>query len=288
MIKKLLLTFGIVLTIATVVYSQSGTIQGKIIDKDTREPIPFANIVAEVGGTQMGGAMSDFNGNYSIKPIDPGRYDVKATYVGYRPFQFSGVLVSANQIRFLDIVMESTAIALAVFDVVEYAVPLIDKDQTSSGATITSEEIAKMPNRSANAIATSVGGVFSADGERGSVRGQRDDGTIMYIDGIKVRGSSALPESAIEQVSVILGGIPAQYGDAVGGIINVTTRGPSRAFGAGIELETSKYLDAYGYSRLGVNLQGPLIKNRDKTKSLLGYFIAADFIFREDGRPTST
>ncbi|MDZ4203888.1 MAG: hypothetical protein U1C46_03615, partial [Bacteroidales bacterium] len=47
-------------------------------------------------------------------------------------------------------------------------------------------------------------------------------------------------------------------------------------------------LDAYGYSRLGVNLQGPLIKNRDKTKSLLGYFIAADFIFREDGRPTST
>ncbi len=288
MIKKLLLTLGIVFAIGSMVYSQSGTIQGKIIDKETREPIPFANIVAESGGSIKGGAMSDFNGNYSIKPIDPGRYDVKATYVGYKPTQISGVLVAANQIRFLDVQMESTAIALDVFDVVEYAVPLIDKDQTSSGATITSEEIAKMPNRSANAIATSVGGVFSADGERGSVRGQREEGTIMYIDGIKVRGSSALPESAIEQVSVILGGVPAQYGDAVGGIINVTTRGPSRTFGAGVEIESSQFLDAFGYNRLGVNLQGPLIKNKEKTSSLLGYFIATDFIFRQDGRPTNT
>jgi outer membrane receptor for ferrienterochelin and colicin len=121
--------------------------------------------------------------------------------------------------------MEPTAIALEEFEVREYAVPLIDKDQTSSGATITAEEIAKMPNRSANAIAVSVGGVFSADGERGSVRGQREEGTIMYIDGIRVRGSSSLPEAAIEQVSVILGGVPAQYGDAVGGIINVTHAG---------------------------------------------------------------
>jgi len=75
----------------------------------------------------------------------------------------------------------------------------------------------------------------------------------MYIDGIRVRGSSALPPSAIEQVSVILGGIPAQYGDAVGGIINVTTKGPSRKFGAGIEIETSEFLDKFGYNRAGLN-----------------------------------
>ncbi|MEZ5196536.1 MAG: hypothetical protein R2764_09085 [Bacteroidales bacterium] len=45
-----------------------------------------------------------------------------------------------------------------------------------------------MPNRNANAIATTIGGVFSADGE-GNVRGARDDQTVMYIDGIKVLGS---------------------------------------------------------------------------------------------------
>ena len=219
MIKKLLFTIGIALTFSASVLAQSATIQGTITDQETGEPIPFANIVAERGGIQAGGATTDFEGRYSIRPIEPGRYDIRATYVGYRPLLIQGVTVAANQIRFLDVKMEPTTITLEEFEVREYAVPLIDKDQTSSGATVTQEEIAKMPNRSANAIAISVGGVFSADGERGSVRGQREAGTIMYIDGIRVRGSSALPESAIEQVSVILGGVPAQYGDAVGGII---------------------------------------------------------------------
>ncbi len=288
MLKKLLLTAGIVLSFSTLVFSQTATLQGVITDQQTGEPIPFANIIAERGGTQVGGATSDFDGKYSIRPIEPGRYDVKATYVGYKPLLIQNVVVSANQIRFLDIKMEPTAIALEEFEVREYAVPLIDKDQTSSGATVTAEEIAKMPNRSANAIAVSVGGVFSADGERGSVRGQRAEGTIMYIDGIRVRGSSSLPEAAIEQVSVILGGVPAQYGDAVGGIINVTTRGPSRTFGAGAEIETSQFLDAYGYNRASLNMQGPLLKSRKDKSSLLGYFVAGEFIFREDGRPTAT
>ncbi len=288
MIKKLLFTIGIALTFSASVLAQSATIQGTITDQETGEPIPFANIVAERGGIQAGGATTDFEGRYSIRPIEPGRYDIRATYVGYRPLLIQGVTVAANQIRFLDVEMEPTAITLEEFEVREYAVPLIDKDQTSSGATVTQEEIAKMPNRSANAIAISVGGVFSADGERGSVRGQREGGTIMYIDGIRVRGSSALPESAIEQVSVILGGVPAQYGDAVGGIINVTTRGPSRAFGMGAEFETSQFLDAFGYNRASINMQGPLLRSKDRTTSLLGYFVAGDFIFRQDGRPTST
>ncbi|RLD56534.1 MAG: hypothetical protein DRJ05_11160, partial [Bacteroidetes bacterium] len=94
--------------------------------------------------------------------------------------------------------------------------------------------------------------------------------------------------SAIEQVSVYLGGLPAQYGDARGGIINVTTKGPSRTFGAGIELESSKFLDAYGQSRMGFNVQGPLIKGKkDEATSLLGFFISGDLIYREDSRPTA-
>jgi outer membrane receptor protein involved in Fe transport len=274
------------------VFSQSGTLRGKVIDKTTKEPIPFVNIIVELGGTMAGGTTSDFDGNYTIKPITPGKYDLKATYVGYKPMLVKGVQIKSDQITFSDIVMESTMVELTEFEVVDYKVPLIDKDKTSVGATMTSEEIAKMPNRSANAIATTVGGVFSADGERGSVRGQRGDATIMYIDGIRVRGSSNLPESAIEQVSVILSGVPAQYGDATGGIINVTTKGPSREFGAGIELQTSEYLDAFGYNRGGLNMQGPLLWSHDekgeKKSALLGYFIAGEVTYNKDSRPTAT
>ncbi len=289
MLKNLLLTIGILLTANLLVFSQSGALKGKVMDKGTKEPIPFANIIIETGGKQVSGTSSDFDGNYTIKPINPGVYNLRATYVGYKSVLVRGIIISADKITFNNIRMQSTAVALKGVDIVDYKVPLISKDQTSSGATVTSKEISKMPNRSANAVATTVGGVFSADGERGSVRGQRTEGTVMYIDGIKVRGSSSLPQAAIDQVSVILGGIPAKYGDAVGGIINVTTKGPSRKFGAGIDLQTSQYLDKFGYNRIGLNMQGPLIKSKKKNNtSLLGYFVAGDFIYHADGRPTAT
>ena len=50
--------------------------------------------------------------------------------------------------------------------------------------------------------------------------------TDYYVDGIKVRGSLALPQSAIEQITVMSSGLSAMYGDATG-IISVTSKGPS-------------------------------------------------------------
>jgi len=284
MIKNLLLTVGLVLTASLLVYSQTGTLKGQIIDKESQEPIPFCNIIVEVAGAQKGGTSSDFEGNYTIKPINPGEYDVKATYVGYKPVEIKGVLIKPDKITFLDIKMEVTATTLETFEVIDYKVPLISKDQTSTGQTVTSEEIAKMASRSADAVATTVGGVFSRDGEVGSIRGQRSSNTVTYVDGMRVIGSAPLPEAAIDQVSVILGGTPAQYGDVTGGIINVTTKGPSRKFGMGLEVQTSEYLDYYGYNRVGINLNGPLIKSKNPSKpALFGYFIAGEAIYNKDG-----
>ncbi|MBM3434722.1 MAG: hypothetical protein FJY07_00730 [Bacteroidetes bacterium] len=286
MFRNLLLTIGFILVSNLVVFSQSGTLKGKIFDKATKEPIPFANIVIELGGAQKGGGTSDFDGNYMIKPIPPGTYDLKATYVGYNTVLVRGMVINADQIRFYDIEMESTAEQLPEIIVSDFAIPLINKDETVSGGQITEEEIKKMPNRSVEGVATTVGGVFSEDGERGNVRGARSDQTIMFIDGIRVLGSTALPQSSIEQVAVYLGGLPAQYGDARGGIINVTTKGPSGKFGAGLELEQS--LDAYGHSRVGLNLQGPIIKSKkESATSILGYFFSGDGYYNKDQRPTA-
>jgi hypothetical protein len=288
MLKNLLITLGIVLSTFTLTYAQQGRLQGKVYEKDNREPVAFANIILENGGTIVGGATSDFDGNYVINPIPPGKYDLKATFVGFNPVVVKGITITGNQITFYDIVMMSTSIDLQTVEIIEYKIPLISKDQTTSGASVTAEEIKKMPNRSADAVAATVGGVFSADGERGNVRGARSDATAMYIDGVRVIGNSSVPQSAIEQVDVILGGTPAQYGDATGGIINVTTKGPSRKFGAGIELETSELLDAYGHNRVGLNLQGPLIKGKKQETALLGFFLAGDIGYNRDGAISST
>ena len=281
MLKKLLFTFCIVLTSWSLALAQQGRLKGVITDKDTGEPIAFANVVLENGGTQVGGASTDFDGNYDINPIPPGTYDLRATFVGYNTYVVKGVVIPGNKITFKDIEMSMQSEMLDVVEIVDYKVPLISKDQTSAGATITAEEIAKMPNRSAEAVAATVGGVFSADGEVGNMRGARSEGTVYYIDGVRIIGTSSVPQSAIDQVEVMLSGTPAMYGDVTGGIINMTTKGPSRTFGAGLEVEQS--IDGYGHTRVGVNAQGPLIKGKKAETALLGYFLSGEFTRNQDG-----
>jgi len=295
MLRNLLLAIGIVLTSSVLVFSQSGSgsLKGKIIDRQTREPIPFANIVVESGGVQIGGSTSDFDGNYQIKPVPAGRVDLKATYVGYRDYTMKGIIIFVDKITFQDIDLETSTTTLSELEVVDYKVPLISKDQTVSGGTVTQEEISKMANKSASSVATTVGGVTTdASGGISSIRGARSNTEVYYIDGMRVVGSVALPQSAIEQVEVILGGTPASYGDAAGGIISVTTRGPSRDFSAGIDIQTSQFLDPFGYNRVGLNLTGPLFSKKDtvaKTKiPIMGYFLAGDFTYRQDGVPNAT
>ena len=294
MLRNLLLTIGFVLAASLCVFSQtgSGTLKGKITDKATKEPIPFANIVVEVGGVQVGGSTSDFDGNYQIKPVPPGKVDLKASYVGYKPFMYKAIIVIADKITFQNVELEASTTTLNEIEVVDYKVPLISKDQTTSGGTVTSDEISKMANRSAESVATTVGGVTTdANGNITSMRGQRATGTVYYIDGMRVTGSNALPQSAIEQVEVILGGTPAAYGDATGGVISVTTRGPSRDFSAGIDLQTSQYLDAFGYNRVGLNFTGPIVSKKDTVRGtktpIMGFFLASDFIYNKDQAPAA-
>ncbi|MGB0887922.1 MAG: carboxypeptidase regulatory-like domain-containing protein [Vicingaceae bacterium] len=300
MLKKLAFLVAVLFTVSVAFAQSGGTIKGKILDKDNGEPLPFASVVLMKGGSQVAGATTDFDGKFTFPALNPGKYNLQATYVGYQPIKVAGVIVNGGKITFVpDIKASSGAENLDEFVVVEYEVPLISKDQTSSGGTVTAEDIKKMPGRSAAAIAATVGGVYSADDGSNnlSVRGARSGSTDMYIDGIKVRGSQNLPKSAIEEVSVITGGIPAQYGDVTGGIVNITTRGASKEWAGGLEYVTSGFksgdkvvgLDNFGFNLLGFNLSGPLLTRKDsagnKKDALVGFSLAGEFKHEVDPRP---
>ena len=74
MIRNVYLTLALILFTSLGALAQSGTIKGKIYDKATKEPLAFASVVAEISGAQLGGAQSDFDGQYTIKPLQPGKY----------------------------------------------------------------------------------------------------------------------------------------------------------------------------------------------------------------------
>lgn len=299
MLRKLYLLGFVLLTASSSLFAQvgAGTLKGKLTDAATGEPLPFVNIVVQNGGAQVAGGATDFDGAYTIKPIQPGTYDVLVSYVGYNAKQIQGVKVSSEKITFLDIKLES-GIKLSEFEVVEYEVPLIDKDGGSSGGTVSREDISKMPGRSATSIASTVGGVVET-GNGVSMRGAREGNTFYYIDGIKVRGSTNLPKAAIEEVTVITGGIPASYGDATGGIIAITTRGATRQYFGGIDVLTSGFanedgggvgLDRFSQTQIEGVLSGPLLWQKDadgnKTRPVLGFFVSGNYRNSMDNRPT--
>ena len=289
MLRKiyLILAFAFFTTFA---FAQTGTLKGVITDVMSGEPIPFANIVAERNGNQIGGTTSDFDGNYTIKPLEPGSYTVKATFVGYGTVEITGVIISANKITDQNVQLQE-GVAIGEVKIIEYKKPLLDKDNLS-GETKTAEEIVALPTRSVASVAATTAGIYQRDeGEGVNIRGSRGDATEYYIDGIKVRGSMGVPTSGIEQITVITGGVPAKYGDATGGIISVTTKGPSSKFSGGLEYESSSLFDDYNYNILGFSLSGPILKKRNadgtKGSSIIGYFLAGELLSVDDNDPSA-
>ncbi|MGB1204540.1 MAG: TonB-dependent receptor domain-containing protein [Chitinophagales bacterium] len=289
MARFILLIFTFLLS-STAAFAQMGEIQGKVTDSQTGEAVPFANVAITINGT-LAGAQTDFDGFYSIKPVPAGSYEIIFSYIGFQEKRITDVLVRSDKITFLDAQLVEMSELLEAFEVIEYAIPLLQADETSTGSTVTKEDIANLPTREVGSIASQAAGVFQADeGGNLNVKGSRDEATDYYIDGIKVRGTSALPASAIEQLTVVTGGVPARYGDATGGIINITTRGPSNQFAGGLELITSQFLEPYGYNLANFSLSGPLFKvNRGEAneRALLGFFISGEYLHENDDDPSS-
>lgn len=284
MLRKLLLLQAVILFSLTGVLAQTGKISGKIIDTETKESIPFANVIVSKEGLQKGGTVSDFDGNFTISPLVPGEYDVEVSYVGYAPYKIQGVVVKFETTTRLDINLVSESKVLEQ-DVIIYAEPLIDPDNTSTGAKLNSKEIEKIPTRSINAIAQTQAGVTTADdGGAINLRGARSDATQYWINGVKLLPGQTptVPIEAISEVSILTGGIPAQWGDAVGGVISLTTKGPSsRVFGSAV-VESSYGLDAQQWLLGSVTLSGPIIKAKDENgartgMTKLGYFFTVQY-----------
>ena len=107
--------------------------------------------------------------------------------------------------------------------VMAYRIPLIDLS-AMNGCTIYRSDINSTPmNSQTNLIEPNMGGITHTMNGL-NFRGSRSDAVYYYIDGIKVIGNPKIPQSAINQLTVYTGGLPANYGDVTGGIISIETK----------------------------------------------------------------
>lgn len=265
--------------------AQSGEISGKITD-ERGEGIPFANVALVENGKPTGiGATTNFDGFYSIKPLNPGRYDVKFSYIGYTSVIKTDVVVRNDQSTYLDQQLKPSEQIIEEVQIIQYRVPLIDAGETSSKNTITAEDIADLPTRNIQNLASTTAGVTQGDKNGDiNVRGGRGDAIIYYVDGVRVNGNVNLPISAVEQIDIITGGVPARYGDATSGVINISTKGGAKQFTGGVEVQSS--LDRWRFDLVNANFSGPLKKNANGA-TVIGYAFNTEFQRQLDPNPSS-
>ena len=84
--------------------SMAQEIGGKVID-EKREPMISAVIQVYAGGVLKGGSVTDYDGNYVIKPLEPGYYDVLVIYSGYDSMFTNKVLVSPDNLTRVNFAM---------------------------------------------------------------------------------------------------------------------------------------------------------------------------------------
>ncbi len=282
MARNLLLTFTFLLT-GLVAFGQT-RLEGTVKDADTGEPVIFATVALYRDGVLKTGTETDFEGYYSITEIDAGIYDVEFSYTGYTPSRITGMVINSGKVNRLDNKLSSGVQLVEV--VVKYERPLITQDGTTQGGVLSSEQIKALPTRDVNALASFTAGVSSADeGGDLNIRGSRSNGTNYYIDGVRVSGVLP-PKQAIEELEVITGGVEARYGDVTGGIVSITTKGPSEKFSGGIELESSRLTDPYFQDLASLQLSGPILKKNGRT--ILGYRINGQYQFNNDDDPPAT
>ena len=289
MARYFLLFFVLLIGTATVKAQQSySTLEGIVTDETTGEGLIGASItIYKAGGeTPISGASTDIDGSYSIPNVQPGTYDVEFSYVGYTSKKEGNVILYAGQvIRLNKKLLEG--VTTGEIEINAYTEPLIRQDETTTGKTITADDIKNLPSKSIAGIAATTAGVTSSDdGGALNFRGSRSNATIIYVDGIRVNGST-VPQTEVEQLEIMTGGISAAYGDATGGVISITTKGPSERFTGSFEVENSNYLDPYGYFLGYGSLSGPILKNK-KGQSILGFRVSAQYRKNADRSPTAT
>ena len=196
-------------------------VRGIVRDARTGEPLPFVNIAAVTAdGTTLNGTSSNFDGYYALA-IPAGGRALQFSYVGSTPQRMD---IHGNT---MNVALEQ-AQQLQEFEVVQYKVPLIDRDGGASGTTLLREDIRMMPGRSSASVATTV--------TEAQMRGARTERSHYYADGVRTP----------------IGGVPANYGDGTGGVLasndpEVIVRQRSTHFAFSITLPYSIPADGQGH-----------------------------------------
>ncbi|TND07626.1 MAG: TonB-dependent receptor [Bacteroidetes bacterium] len=241
--RKLLLVPAALVFAVVSAFGQGAT-TGEIkvtVNDDKKVPLEYAAVTIITTSRPLGG-LTDVKGDHMVRNLDAGKYDVRVTYAGCKPYLKKNVEVIAGKTAYVTFDMQLlVANEDSAVEVIAYYDPSPVDKMFSVEAHLNLPQIRANPSERGdiNGLVTSICSSCSETKDRQLVmRGSRPGASQMYIDGEKMYGSGGVPGLAIEQVSALSGGIPAEFGDVSGGVVIVNTM----SYFSGLKNKQNTYL----------------------------------------------
>jgi len=265
-------------------FAQStGSIILTVTDAGDKSTIPFAAVAVMKAGAIINSGTTDIDGVVEIKPLDPGQYDVKVVELNHNDYTISNVEVTPNVPVKISVQMINKSVTIKPV-IVTFQRKAVDQSGHTNSGLPTEDIKANVNKGDINAmIGSTIPGFTQTDiGQPLHAAGTRTEENQMIIDGVKItvdQNGGGLPQGMIGEINTYLSGVPAKYGDATGGIIEVNTIGTSSKFFGSAEAITSEGLDAFGYNDFNFTIGGPLWTRKDSNhKKQENAFPSVDFL----------
>jgi outer membrane receptor protein involved in Fe transport len=234
--SRLLAVLVISMLVAFPTFAQTtttGAIEGRVTEASGTLP----GVTVEVTSPAMAGsriAVTDAGGRFRMPLLPPGEYSLSATLPGFQTVRQSNIRVGLGRTASIDIRMSSAAIAQEITVTAE--APVVDVTSTKTGANVTAETIASIPlGRDFYAVAQVAPGT-NEDAVGTTFYGGTGAENQYIIDGLNTTGAEYGTEGKqlnmdfIQEVEVLTGGLPAEYGRITGGVINAITKSGGNEF----------------------------------------------------------
>ena len=203
--------------------------QGAVVSKATVEVTGQALIGAKKAET-------DASGYYRFANLPPGAYTITVTAQGFRTLKQSGIVLATGQLPTIDLKLEIGGVEQTVE--VSSAAPLVDVASSKVQTNITNDVLENVPKgRSFQSVIQFAPGARSEPLQGGyQIDGASNSENAYLVEGQETAsgfdGHSAanVPMEFIQEVQVKSSGFEAEYGGALGGVVNVIQKRGSNAW----------------------------------------------------------
>jgi len=220
----------------------TGTISGKVVER-SKDPVAFANVV--VLGTKQG-TMTDENGNFIIRGVPVGTQQIQVQAIGFDKV-VEPVQVNAGATATVNFTVGASKTVKQLEEIEVKAERKIDTKSSTTKQSVSAEKLKELPVDNLNAAVATKAGVV-ARGDELHFRGGRGGEVKLQIDGSEASdplfGRNAnVANLAIAGAEVLSGGFDAEFGNALSGVVSVSTKEGTDRLGGEVRWDTDRFGD---------------------------------------------